>query len=57
MPFHVDQHKELMEKNVAAAKSDVEGYVTDTIYRLGLEKLKEMAPQLEYSPQEIQTKD
>jgi hypothetical protein len=47
MPFHVEQHKEMMEKNVSSAKSDIEGYLTDTIYRFGLEKLKEIAPQLE----------
>jgi len=47
MPFYVKQHKEAMEENVQAAKSDVEGYVTDMITKLGIEKLADIAPQLE----------
>lgn len=47
LSFHVDQHKEVMEKNVEAAKSDLEGYVTGMVSRLGLDALKDMAPQLE----------
>ncbi len=45
--FHVEQHQEMMEKNVHAAKSDVEGYITATAATLGLEVLRKMAPQLE----------
>ncbi len=47
MSFYVDQHQEMMEKNVEAAKSDVEGYVTAMAATLGLEQLRKMAPQLE----------
>jgi hypothetical protein len=49
LPFHVDQHKEMMEKNVQAAKSDVEGYITGMAATIGLEALRKMAPQLEQS--------
>lgn len=47
MKFRVDQHKEVMEKNVHAAKSDVEGYVGDMVMKLGIESLKDIVPQLE----------
>lgn len=47
MDFQVEQHKNMMDKAVVSAKSDIEAYTTDTIYRLGLDKLKEIAPRME----------
>lgn len=52
LPFYVSQHKEAMEKNVEAAKSDVEGYVTDMVTKLGIEQLSDIAPKLEYKEEE-----
>lgn len=47
MSFHVEQHQEMMEKNVQAAKSDVEGYLAGMATTLGLDVMRKMAPQLE----------
>jgi len=47
--FHVEQHTEMMEKNVEAAKSDVEGYIAATAAALGLKELRKMAPRLGFS--------
>lgn len=46
LPFHVEMHKEMMEKNVQAAKSDVEGYILNKVTALGLEALRKDAPAL-----------
>ena len=43
----LDQHKEMMDKNVTAAKSDIEAHVTNKVHELGLESLKDIAPRLE----------
>lgn len=46
IPFVVECHQEVLEKNVQAAKSEVEGYVTQKIYDLGLTELEKQAPVL-----------
>lgn len=39
LPFHVESHKEMMENNVQAAKSEIEAVFTDVVYRKGLTAL------------------
>lgn len=46
IPFVVTCHKEVLEENVQAAKLEVEGYVTQKIYDLGLTELEKQAPVL-----------
>lgn len=46
LPFHVDMHKEMMEHNVQAAKTDIEGYLNNKIQSLGLKELEKVAPVL-----------
>lgn len=39
LPFVIESHKEVMEKNVQAAKTEIEAVLTDAIYNRGLEAL------------------
>lgn len=57
LPFHVSQHKEMMEKNVQSAKSEVEGYVTGMVTRMGMESLKDVAPKFIESKKEEDQKN
>jgi hypothetical protein len=45
LPFLSECMQEALDKNVAAAKSDVEAFFTNTINKLGLEKLEDMKTQ------------
>lgn len=49
MPFHVDQHKEFMEENLSSAKSEIEGYINNKIYSLGLSELQKVAPTISFN--------
>lgn len=46
MPFVTKVHEELMEHNLQSAIADVEGYITDKVYRLGLQELAKVSPSL-----------
>ncbi len=53
MPFFVEMHTEMMERNVQAAKADVEGYIAGRVAQLGLESIRDAAPALP-APEEPQ---
>lgn len=46
LPFHVEQHKEMMENHVQAARSEVEGMLSHVVRQAGLEHLQSSIPQL-----------
>jgi len=46
LPFTLDSFGEQMEKTVSEAKASINAYVTDTVYKTGIEILKKNAPKL-----------
>lgn len=46
LPFYVDQHTEVMEKNVSSAKADIEGFILGTLTAMGIDTLKNNTPTL-----------
>jgi len=46
IPYVVACHKEVLEGNIQSAKSEVEAYVTQKVYDLGLTELEKLSPKL-----------
>lgn len=52
LTFQVEQHTEMMEKNVASAKAEVEGYIVGMAQAIGIESLRQQSPTLELEGKE-----